>query len=154
MNLIFDPNKHKIFTPINIDKYMGQVYPIARSSWEIQYMQWLDMNPNVIEWCSESIAIEYFSRVKKKKRKYYPDFIIKVRDKNGDEKIFLVEIKPYKEVIPPKISRKKSTHSKIYESTTYITNCDKWNAAEKYCKKHNMIFKILTEKDLFINEKN
>jgi hypothetical protein len=140
----------KMYTPKFPKKYGGEYPIIARSSWEIAFMQYLDINPNIVMWGSETTAIGYYDPIKKKNRRYYPDFLIKVRDKIGKEKIYMVEIKPWKEVQPPKVTKKKSEQSKIYESATYITNIAKWKAAEDYCKKHNMIFRILTERELFV----
>jgi len=64
------------YSPVNIKKYKGQVPIIVRSSWERMFCQWADMNPNIIEWSSESITIKYFDPVQKKLRRYYPDFLI------------------------------------------------------------------------------
>jgi hypothetical protein len=139
----------KEYIPKFPNKYGGEYPILVRSEWERQFMQWLDINPNVISWASESVVVEYFSRLKNKKCRYYPDFLMQIVDITGKKKIFLVEIKPYKEVHPPKVTKKKSEQSKIYESATYITNIDKWNAAEDYCKKRNWEFKILTERELF-----
>ena len=37
------------------------------------------------------------------------------------------------------------------EKLTWIVNVAKWKAAELYCQKHNFVFKLLTEKELFSN---
>jgi len=145
----FDPKRHSVYVPINMAKFDGKEYPVIRSSWERQFCQYLDINPSILKWDSEAVAITYIDPVKRKQRRYFPDFIMQVRDKDGKEKIFLVEIKPHKEVVPPKNSKKKSEVSKIYESNTYMTNMAKWKAAEDYCLKHNMTFRIITEKEMF-----
>jgi hypothetical protein len=33
----------------------------------------------------------------------------------------------------------------------WVMNSAKWKAAEAYCKKNNITFKIITEKELFAN---
>lgn len=144
---------HTTYVPKNPKKYGGEYPIIARSQWEAAFMQYCDINPSILLWGSEPVAVPYFDPIKKKNRRYYPDFLIRVRDKAGKEKTYMVEIKPYKEVVPPKVTKKKSESSKIYESATYITNIAKWKSAEDYCKKHNMTFRILTEKELFVEGK-
>lgn len=149
MNLVFDPKKHSIFTPINKDKYRGDVFPVVRSSWEDKFYKWCDMNPHITSWVVEGLAIEYFDPVKKKNRRYYPDVLMAVKTNEAKDKIFLVEIKPYKEIVPPIVSPKKKEKTMLRESVTYRTNMAKWKAAELYCRKRNWEFKILSEKDLF-----
>ncbi len=149
----FNPEKHIMFTPLNKDKYKGEWPIIAKSSWEHNFMKWCDINPNILMWSSESLAIPYIDpsmtvNGKKKNRRYYPDYMMMVRDASGKEKIWIVEIKPYKQTIPP-IKGNKSESSYLKESRTYQTNLAKWKAAELLCRQKNFSFKILTEKDLF-----
>ena len=71
---------------------------------------------------------------------------------NLDDSIkkFAVEIKPYSQTIPPKISSKRTvlTESLKKKVDTYVINQAKWEAAKKFCSKNNMSFIILTEKQL------
>jgi hypothetical protein len=144
----FNPQKHTIFTPMNKDKYRGEIPIIVRSSWEHNFCKWCDLNNSVLLWSSESLAIQYYDEIKKKNRRYYPDFIMVIKDKEGKEKVYVVEIKPWTQTQPPiRGNKKESTF--LNEVATYQTNLTKWNAAEKYCKQHGHFFKILTERDLF-----
>lgn len=140
------------FIPQFPDKYIGRYPIICRSSWERMYAQWLDVNPFVIEWNSEGNAIPYFDPVKGKQRRYYPDFYLKIKN-GGRSKKFLVEIKPYKETIPPKNSKRKSYKTKKHQEEVWVINNAKWKAAQKYCKKLGCSFKILSEQQLFRQEK-
>lgn len=150
MQMTFNPKKHSMFTPVNIDKYKGGVVPFpSRSSWEWKFYQWCDMTPPVTNWAVEAVAIKYFDPTKRKNRLYYPDVIMSVKTDGGRDKIYLIEIKPYKEVLPPTVTPKKKESTLLREMTTYQTNMEKWKAAELYCKKKGWIFRILTEKDLF-----
>lgn len=144
----YNPDKHTIFTPVNKEKYIGKELPVSRSSWERAFMQWADMNPSILNWSSEALAIPYYDNVKRKNRRYYPDFTIRVKDVDGQESTWVIEIKPYKETIPP-IRGKKKERTYMYEALTFQTNVAKWQAAEQFCKKYNVKFKLLTEKDLF-----
>lgn len=152
-NVTFNPKKHTRYVPINEDKYIGNDYPVARSSWEYKYMQWCDTNPNIIKWGSESIQIPYYDPVKKANRRYYPDFTMAVKDVDGNIKKYVVEIKPEKETIPPNTKGNKRDRTVMYEFLTWQTNLAKWKAAEIFCRQHGLTFRILTEKDLFIDNK-
>ena len=102
----FNPDKHTLFMPLNKDKYRGE-YPIScKSTWERHFCQWCDVNPSILLWSSESLAIPYYdpSTVvdgKKKHRRYYPDYMMMVKDADGKNKIYIVEIKPFAETKPP-----------------------------------------------------
>ena len=150
----FDKKKHRIYKPTNIEKYKGKSYPICRSSWEFSFCRWLDRNNKVLQWESEPLFIQYKDPTnaivngRVKTRRYYPDFLVKVMTNDGVQ-TWLIEVKPYKETIPPKRTAKKSTKTILYEAKTWKTNTAKWKAAQIFCKRRNWTFKILTEKDLF-----
>jgi hypothetical protein len=138
------------FTPKYQEKYKGKYPIVLRSQWERVFAQWCDINPNVLTWSSESLEIPYYDPVKRKDRRYYPDFIINVLDKDRKrEVVYVIEIKPYKETVPPKSRATKSTKTKIHEQTAYATNSAKWQAATKYCRKYGFVFRIFTERELF-----
>jgi hypothetical protein len=113
------------------------------------FCQWLDVTPTVIEWSSENIAIPYYDPVQQKNRRYYPDFWMKVKDKNGGISKFVVEIKPSRETKPPSKRGRKSKKTKLFQESTWITNQAKFKAAENYCRKMGFRFKVMTEKELF-----
>ena len=147
MNNVFDPNRHSYYQPLNPKKYIGKQLPICRSSYETAFCKWCDTNTNILEWVSEPFAIRYYDPVKRKKRRYYPDFFVKVRDSSNNERSYVIEIKPLKEVNRP--TGRGSKKSQIREATTYATNASKWNAANNWCVKKGWEFKIVTEKELF-----
>lgn len=138
------------FTPTNHRKYKGDVKNIIyRSSWELKFMKYCDVNTNVLEWGSEEIFIPYISPVDGKHHKYFPDFYIQVRDKTGKIKKYLVEVKPQYQTIEPKF-KNKITKQYIKEVMTYSVNKAKWKSAEEFCKDHLWEFMILTENELKI----
>jgi len=71
-----------------------------------------------------------------------------------DGKIWLIEIKPFKETQPPKPPRKNAKNPQKAQQyylkaiETYAINQAKWEAAETLCKEKGWIFKIITEKEL------
>lgn len=127
----------------NKEKYVGDVYNITfRSLWERKIMTDLDENPNVLKWSSEELAIPYVSPKDGRIHRYFPDFLVQMKDREGNIITALWEIKPYKETIPPK---KKV----LQEHVTYSVNVAKWDAARKFCEERNIRFRIITEKDIF-----
>lgn len=137
------------FSPSFLRKYKGKLPIITRSSWEYMFCQWLDHNPNVLEWSSESVVIPYVDPIYNKQRRYYPDFLVKIINKNRKIVKWLVEIKPYHETNPPVYSINKSRKTLFEQESTYARNSAKWEAAKKYCDKMGWKWKILTEKQLF-----
>jgi len=111
-------------------------------------MRIFDENPNVIRWASEEMAIPYLSPVDKKRHKYFPDFIIEVKNKTGEIETQMLEVKPAKYTQSPK-KPKRITKRFLNEANTYLVNQAKWEAAENVCHKKGWKFKILTEKEIY-----
>ena len=138
------------FKPLHPSKYKGDPNNIiCRSSWERKFCQWCDKNHSIIYWASEEIKIPYVSPKDNRVHQYFPDFVIKVKEKDNKIKTYIVEVKPKKQTLPPK-PRKRVSKSYIYECTTYAVNQAKWKAAGEYCKDHLIEFKIVTENELGI----
>ena len=138
------------YTPIYPSKYQGNAkYIICRSSWERKFCQWCDMNNSIISWASEEFSIPYVSPKDNRVHKYYPDYLIKVKEKNDMVKTYVVEVKPYKQTRPPKTPKRK-TKSYLTECVTYAVNQAKWKAAKEFCEDHRIEFKVVTEKELGI----
>jgi hypothetical protein len=136
------------FKTKNPAKYQGDITNIVyRSLWELRFMKWCDNNPSVLEWGSETIIVPYISPLDRKVHRYFVDFYIKVKNKNGEIQKYLVEIKPERFTKPPVIPAKK-TKRFVDEVFQWGVNEAKWKAAFEFCKDRNMTFMILTEKDL------
>jgi len=140
------PYKGK-FTPKNPKKYNGDPSNIIyRSSWEFRVMKYLDEHQNVVWWASEELNIPYVSPIDNKIHRYFPDFIVKIVDKNGKNKTLMLEVKPEKQTKMP--TQKRKTKNFISESITFAVNKSKWHAADLFCKEHGWEFKLITEKEL------
>jgi hypothetical protein len=137
-----------VYKPINPQKYKGCDVIIFRSQWEYRFMRWLDLSPNVIEWISEQPLIPYINPNTNTVWQYHPDFLINVKTKTGT-KIQLIEIKPYKQTIPPTITEGKRRTTILKEAQTWAQNNEKWKAAKLYCDHRGWEFKILTENEIF-----
>lgn len=135
------------FLPKNPKKYNGDSTNIIyRSSWEVRVMKYLDDHPNVLWWSSEELAIPYKSPIDNKVHRYFPDFIAKIRRKDGSVMTYVLEVKPEKQTKMP-VKRKK-TQTYINETVTYAINQEKWRAAELFCFEHGWQFKLITEREL------
>ena len=137
------------FTPDNPQKYAGDCNNIIyRSMWERRCMKYFDNNPNILQWASEEVVIPYYDTATRKVRRYFPDFLIKIKDKNGNERTHLIEVKPSKDMRPPVGGKGKKKSTVLYEMKTYQMNRDKFASARKWCEARNIIFDIWTEKHL------
>ena len=137
------------FHPQNPQKYKGDVNNIIyRSSWELKFMQWCDRNENIMEYGSEEFSIPYVSPVDNRVHRYFPDFIIKVKESDEKIKTYVIEVKPKRQTVPPK-QKSRVTKSYLYEIQTYAVNQSKWNAADEWCKDRKLEFKVITEQELF-----
>jgi len=137
------------FIPKNPKKYAGDATNIIwRSTWERKVMDWLDQSESVVYWSSEELAIKYYNPVDNKIHRYFPDFIVKVKRKDGTVMTHVIEVKPEYQTKQP--IRKRKTQKFINEYITYTVNVSKWKAATEFCKDRGWEFKILTEKNLGI----
>ena len=136
------------FTPRDPKKYMGNPTNIIyRSSWELRVMNYFDRNPNILQWASEEFSIPYISPIDGRRHRYYPDFMIKSREKDGRISTRVIEVKPKKQCQPPK-KRSKITKAYLSEVKAWGINSAKWNAAKEFCADRKWDFVILTEQEL------
>ena len=139
---------HGIFRPKNPQKYIGDSNNIVyRSSWECRVMNWFDQNDDIISWASEELIVPYKSPIDNRFHRYFPDFIVKVKTRDGTMKTLMIEVKPKKQTVPPE-PRKRVTKQYVTEVTTYGVNQAKWKAAHEYCLDRGWEFKIMTEEHL------
>ena len=142
--------------------YKGKYYPsfprkykgdptniIYRSLWERKFMVYCDKNENILEWASEEIAIPYRSPVDNRVHRYFPDFYMKVKERGGKIKKYVIEVKPAKQTKPP-IKPKRQTKGYIREAYEYAKNQAKWKMAREFCADRQWEFKVVTEKELGI----
>lgn len=144
-NSKFMQGKYKVK---NRSKYKGNPDNVMyRSSWELKLFNWLDNNPNIIQFSSEEYVVPYLSPLDGRIHRYFPDVYVKVRNKDGIIKEMLIEVKPEKQVNEP-VKKSRITKSYITEVTTYAVNQSKWKAAKEYCADRGWEFRIMTEKHL------
>jgi hypothetical protein len=136
-----------IFTPKNVEKYIGHSNPTYRSSWEFTVMTFCDNNPSIQQWASEPIKIPYRDPLTGKQTVYVPDFLVKYIDKNQKQHAELWEIKPEKQTIKERVGKNP------YDQAQFVKNQAKWAAASSWCQQHGIKFRILNEGDIFHNPK-
>jgi hypothetical protein len=142
------------FKPRYPEKYLGDATKIYfRSSYELRAFQWLDGNPNVLNWASEEIAIPYAKPVHPtedprgwRKANYFPDLLVIFQKPDGKIYKELIEIKPKKQT---KVSRARKAKTKLMEDYAYAVNQAKWAAAIQWCKPRGIEFRIITEESLW-----
>ena len=138
------------YKPLCPYKYKGDPTKIIyRSLWERKFMQYCDSNTNILEWGSEEMYVWYKSPIDNRPHRYFPDFYIKVRERTGKIKKYIIEVKPKRQTTPP-AKPKRQTKGYLREAFEYAKNRAKWNAANEWCDDRGFEFKILTEKELGI----
>ena len=115
------------YSVINRQKFVGKTDPFFRSSWELAFMRMCDNHPNITKWASENVMIQY-------------------TDKNGNEHVELIEIKPRNQ------TTLESARTQGLAIQTAI-NTAKWTAAQEWCKRKGIRFKVINEDQIFKNNK-
>lgn len=130
------------YTVKNAAKYVGRGAPRYRSSWEWAFMNFCDTNENIIQWASEPVRIPYRHPLTGKNTTYVPDFIVTYRGPNNTTRAELVEIKPKSQSI---IEDKMKSRDRAIVAINYA----KWSAAQVWCKNNGLVFRIITEDQIF-----
>ena len=137
----------------NVAKYRGDASNVTyRSSWEVLFMKWCDMTPAVLEWGSEEIVVPYISPLDNKIHRYFVDFYIKIVDKAGQIKKYMIEVKPSKFTRPP-IEPKRKTARYWGEVKDYAVNQAKWTSATEFAEEADCQFLVITEQDLGLDSR-
>ena len=145
---MFHKRKYK---PLFPEKYDGDhTNIIMRSSWETRFASWCDRNPSIVKWCSEETIVPYRCPTDNRIHRYFIDFKIKVKTKDDTFKIYLVEVKPAKQTVPPDFPGRQ-TKRYLTESLTFMKNQAKWHAAKQWCKDRGYEFVIIPEYELGLN---
>lgn len=138
------------FRPKHPEKYKGDPTNIIyRSLWEMKLMRYFDQHPDVLQWGSEEIVIPYRSPVDNRIHRYFPDFFVRMKDREGKINTMILEVKPAAQTKAPEI-QKKHTRKYINEVMTWGVNQAKWKAAKEFCEDRSWEFKLMTEKELGI----
>jgi hypothetical protein len=135
----------------NINKYIGHTPVLYRSSWELAFCKYCDLNSKVVKWSTESVIIPYkiSNNGQIEDHRYIPDFYIEMTTnvENEYERI-VVEIKPKAETEYPKPPQKqtlKMLENYEYSLRSYKQNIHKWAFAKDWCEKRHMKFIIMNE---------
>lgn len=113
-------------------------------------MNYCDTNPAVVRWSSEELYIPYYFTGDRKWHRYYPDFMVEYQTAAGPRDIWVIEVKPHKQLRPPVIpTTAKPKRRHLREMMEYSRNQAKWAAADAYCTAKGWKFKVLTEKTLY-----
>lgn len=131
------------YIPKNPQKYAGNPNNIiCRSSWELHVCKFFDLSNAVIRWNSEEISIKYISPVDGKVHRYFPDYLVKYKDANGNVQSEIVEVKPLCE------SDARFAKSELHKARLQV-NKAKWAAASAFAANNGMKFRVITEVSIF-----
>jgi hypothetical protein len=131
---------------VNKSKYAGTKLPYYRSSWELAFCRMCDNHPNIIKWASENLKIPYQNPLTGKHTVYVPDFMIQYIDKDGKQHVELIEIKPSTQTTMENAKSKK-------DQASVILNAAKWTAAQEWCARKGIKFKVINENQIFQTNK-
>lgn len=134
------------YVVLNEEKYIGKNVKnvVCRSRWEERFCSMCDNHPNVVKWASESISIKYMHPLDNVIRTYIPDFYVVYQDAKGKVHAEIVEVKPYNQTNPK--------YAKSYkDQEAVVINMAKWKAANAFCKKHGIKFRIINEQNIYKN---
>ena len=126
----------------NSEKYVGNGKPKFRSGWEMTFMMFLDSNDNVINWASEPVRIPYRNPLTGKMTMYVPDFIVTYRGPKETVRAELIEIKPKKQSL---VESKMKDRDRAIVAVNYA----KWDAATKWARANGLMFRVITEEQIF-----
>jgi hypothetical protein len=133
-----------VFVPTNPNKYVGRGNIRYRSGWEHAFMRFCDTNDHILQWASESVRIPYQHPLTGKSTTYVPDFLITYRTRNNKVCAELIEIKPKKQSV---LEAKMNDRDRAIVAINYA----KWDAAQKWCRKQGLVFRVITEDQIFRN---
>lgn len=139
--------KQGIFKPKNLNKVLNKDPIVYRSGLELSVMMALDKYDVVKKWGSEFDVIPYYNPVKGGPARYFIDFTLVV-ETQGKFQVWLVEVKPQKQIEAPTINKNKKQSTVIYEQAMYAVNKAKWDAAEKYASTKGWFFTTMSEDNI------
>lgn len=136
------------FSPRNPRKYVGDPTKITyRSGLELKVMNYFDKHSDVISWSSEEVIVPYRSPIDNRFHRYFVDFLVTFKLRDGTQKTILIEVKPKSQTKPP-VKKSKVTRRYLNEVRTWGVNQAKWTAAIEHCKKRGWEFQIMTEQEI------
>ena len=131
-----------VYKPTNPNKYVGKGLPRYRSGWEHAFFRFCDNNDAVIEWASEAISIKYINPLTGKMTSYVPDVFMRYRTRNNKICTEIIEIKPKKQSVIEEKMRDR-------DRAIVAVNHAKWAAAQAWCKRAGIVFRVITEDQMF-----
>ena len=109
-------------------------------------MVFCDNNPAIINWASEPFMIPYRNPFTGKNTIYVPDFFIVYVDKNSKQHAEVIEVKPKSQI---SLEHARSDRDRAAS----ILNAAKWAAAKAWCAQQGLLFRIVTEEQIYSNIK-
>ena len=138
------------YKPKQPKKYIGDPTKVVyRSLLEKRFMLYCDKTDAILEWGSEEVIVPYKSPIDNRMHRYFVDFLVKLKNKDGIIETLLIEVKPKKQCKAPKRPERK-TRTYFTEVKNWGINSAKWKAATEYAENRGWKFLILTEDNLTV----
>lgn len=136
------------FNPQHPEKYDGPLPIVSRSSWELDFMRYCDLHPDVLRWSYEPVDIPYRDPISNTQKLYIPDFLVTFAKRGGGgTSTKLIEIKPIKEAQKEKAQTGK-------DALLAMRNNAKWKAAMAWSMRRGIDFVCWTEAQMFAGGAN
>jgi len=136
------------FDPQHLEKYDGPLPIVSRSSWELEFMRYCDLHPDVLRWSYEPVEIPYRDPLSDRQKLYIPDFLVTfAKSGGGGTSTKLIEIKPIKEALKEKAQTGK-------DALLTLRNNAKWKAAMSWAMRRGIDFVCWTEAQMFAGGDN
>lgn len=119
-----------------------KVIPDIVAVGSILFFLFCDNNDHILEWASEAISIKYRHPLTGKITSYVPDIFMRYRTKNNKICTEIIEIKPRKQT---NMQEARTERDKL----VVAVNMAKWAAATAWCKRAGIVFRVLSEDQLF-----
>jgi hypothetical protein len=128
------------FTLKNPEKYVGNKNPTYRSSWEFAFCRFCDEHPSVSQWASEAIKIPYRNPLTGKYTVYVPDFFIAYANRDGKQKVELIEVKPASQAFKENLGRSKHNQAHYTQSSTLHCQSSQMGSSQSIlqAERHNL----------------
>ena len=131
------------FYPSNPAKCKNKKEIKFKSKLEYLLMRYLDKNPMIAEWDYEKVVVPYFDKTLNRRRRYFIDFVAKIKCGFNTTKTSYIEVKSKKETVKPEKTARQSL--KTYNESLRVC---KWEAARKFATAHGSQFIVITEDQL------
>ncbi len=131
------------FNPTHPEKYNGPLPIKAKSLWELDFMRYCDVHPDIVQWAYEPTQIPYHDPLTDRQKVYIPDFLVTFITRGRQAVTKLIEIKPQHEAVKEQARNGK-------DALLTLRNDAKWKAATAWAMRRGITFQTWTEAQMYV----